>query len=119
MSEQMWENMVKYADAAKLKAGDYKKLNLPFESKLLSQPPDIRERMARRVENFVYNMLINVLNAQDTAPLAIAKIIESGSYDPGPKAERIEDPGQWTADKIADRASRLNTDKGESGNFDD
>jgi fructose-bisphosphate aldolase, class II len=119
MSERMWESIVKYADAAKLKAGDYKKLNLPFESKLLSQPPDIRERMVKRVEDFIYNMLVNVLNAKDTAPIAIDQIIQSGSYDPGPKAGRIEDPGQWTAEKIFKRASLLNIDKGDSGNFDD
>jgi fructose-bisphosphate aldolase, class II len=119
MSEQMWENIVKYADAAKLKAGDYKKLNLPFESKFLSQPPDIRERMSKRVEHFIYNMLVNVLNAEGTAPIAIGQILEAGSFDPGPKAKRIEDPGQWTVEKITERASRLNTDKGESGNFDD
>ena len=79
----------------------------------------IRERMATGVENFVYNMLVTVLNAKDTAPLAIDAIIKAGSYDLGPKGTRIEDPAEWTEKKIVERAQLLNTDKGPKGDFDD
>jgi hypothetical protein len=61
-----------------LKAGDYKKLNLPFENRLTGLPADIRARMVKAVEDFVYNMLVNVLNAKDTAPLAIEAILKAG-----------------------------------------
>jgi hypothetical protein len=47
----MWEEMLAYAKEKDLKGGNFKKLNLPFESKLLSQPEDIRLRMAKRVES--------------------------------------------------------------------
>jgi len=77
---------VAYADAKGLKKGDYKKLNLPFESKLLAQPKAIRSRMSKRVEDFIYQMLMTVFNAGDTAPLAIEAILRANSYDPGPKA---------------------------------
>jgi len=102
-----------------LKAGDFKKLNLPFENKLLGQPAEIRERMAERVEKFVYNMLINVFNAGDTAPLAIEAILAAGSYDAGAKTGRIEDPAEWTPEKFTARAGTLDSDKGEKGEFDD
>ena len=119
MSEELWMQVKAYAAGQGWKAGDYKKLNRPFESKLLGQPREIRDRMVRRVEDFIYNMLINVLNAQDTAPLAIAEILKAGSFDPGPKAQRIEDPAQWTPEKIVERAKSIDTDKGPEGNFED
>ena len=119
VTEEMWAEMTAYADNAGIKGGNYKKLNLPFENKLLGQPQAIRERMADRVEMFVYNMLVNVFNAQDTAPLAIDAIIKANSYDPGPKASRIENPDEWTEEKIISRASLIESDKGEEGDFDD
>ncbi len=119
VSESMWADMEAYAKSNSLSAGDYKKLNIVFENKLLSQPMAIRERMTGRIEDFVYNMLVNVFNAQDTAPLAVEHILDTGSHDPGPKAKRIEDPDEWTPDKIMARAALIDSDKGESGNFDD
>lgn len=119
VTEELWQEMVAYADAKGLKKGDYKKLNLPFESKLLAQPKAIRERMSKRVEDFVYQMLMTVFNAGDTAPLAIEAILRANSHDPGPKAGRKEDPSAWTPDKIAARALSVAADKGAKGNFDD
>ncbi len=119
VSEAMWAEMVAYADAAGIKGGNYKKLNLPFENKLLGQPKVVRERMARRVEAFVNNMLVTVLNAADTAPMVIDAILAAGSHDPGPKAQQIENPADWTPEKIVARAATLETDKGATGEFDD
>jgi fructose-bisphosphate aldolase, class II len=119
MTEDMWAEMVEYAKGKGLKGGDYKKLNLPFENKLLGLPRDVRERMAKGVEDFVYELLTDVFNASDTAPLAIEAILKANSYDLGPKATRIENPSEWTEDQIHERASRLNVDKGPAGEFDD
>jgi fructose-bisphosphate aldolase, class II len=119
VTEELWQEMVAYADAKGLKKGDYKKLNLPFESKLLAQPKVIRDRMSKRVEDFVYQMLMTVFNAGDTAPLAIEAILRANSHDPGPKAGRIEDPSAWTPEKIAVLALSVEADKGAKGNFDD
>jgi fructose-bisphosphate aldolase class II len=119
VTDEMWTEMVAYAQAHELKMGNYKKLNLPFENKLLGQPQIIRERMAKRVEKFVYNMLVNVFNAQDSAPLAIETILEAGTYDPGPKAARIEDPAEWTREKITRRAATIESENGPKGDFED
>jgi len=119
VSEDLWTEMVEYAKKGALKAGDYKKLNLPFENKLLRQPADIRERMVQGVEDFVYGLLTNVFNAQDTAPLAVQAVLEAGSYDLGPKAARIEDPAEWTEAKIREKAAQLSSDKGPAGNYED
>ena len=119
VTEDMWRQMVAYAQANGLKAGNYKKLNLPFENKLLGQPLDIRERMVRRVEDFAYHLMVNVFNAAETAPLAVQTILASASYDPGPKAERIEDPAQWIPEKIIRRARSIPSTKGPDGNFED
>lgn len=119
VTEEVWSEMIAYAQAHELKGGNYKKLNLPFENKLLGQARPIRERMVKRVEDFVYNMLVNVLNAQDTALLAIEAILAAGTYDPGPKATRIEDPAEWTSAKIIRRAETIVSDKGPEGDFDD
>jgi len=118
-TETMWREMVAYAEAKGWKGGNYKKLNLVFENRLLGQPAQIRARMAQRVEDFVYRMLIEVFNAGDTAPLALEAILEAGSYDLGPKVGRIEDPAGWTAEKMAARAAALDSDKGPAGDFDD
>lgn len=116
---EMWKKMVAYADEQGWKGGNYKKLNLPFETHLMGQPKAVRERMVRRVEDFVFTLLTEVFNAADTAPLAIEAILAAGSHDPGPKAEKIEDPADWTGEKIRERAATLDTDKGPEGDFDD
>lgn len=119
VSDGLWEEMVAYARAQGLKAGDYKKLNLPFENRLHGQPAEVRERMVAGVEAFVYDLLVNVFNARDTAPLAVEAILKAGSYDLGPKAGRIEDPAEWTEEKIREKAASLDVDKGPGGDFDD
>lgn len=119
VTEEMWEQMVAFADDKGWKGGAYKQLNLPFENRLLGQSSDIRERMCKRVEEFVYNLLVNVFSAGDTADLAKAAILKAGSHDLGPKVERIEDPADWTKEKIIARAAELDTDKGPEGDFDD
>ncbi|MDO9042124.1 MAG: class II fructose-bisphosphate aldolase [Desulfocapsaceae bacterium] len=119
VSEEMWQQMTAYADAKGWKSGDYKKLNLPFEPRLLGQPRAIRERMAKRVEDFVYTMLTDVFYAEGSATLAREVILENGSYDFGPKVGRIEDPAQWTRELIIERAGTLDVNKGPEGHFDD
>lgn len=119
VSEELWAEMVKYADGKGWKKGDYKGINLPFENKILGQPAAIRKRMAKRVEDFVYNMLANVLDTVDTADLAIDLICRAGSHDAGRRAERLEDPAQWTAERIRERATSIDGDKGAAGDFDD
>ena len=119
VTEEMWSQVVAYADERGWKKGDYKNLNLPFENRFLALPAAIRERMASRVEEFAYKMMTEVFNAQDTAPLAVEAILAAGSYDLKPKVGRTEDPKDWTDDQIVERAELLDTDKGAVGNFDD
>jgi len=119
MNEQTWQKMLAHAERQSLKAGDFKKLNLPFENIFLAQPREIRDRMAKGVEEFVFNMLINVFNAGDTAPIAVEDIIQMGSPDPGPKSTRVENPDSWTEEEIIRKGKLIQTEKGPSGNFDD
>ena len=119
MTEELWAEMVAYADSKGWKKGDYKNLNLPFENKLLAQPKEIRERMAKGVEEFSYKLITEVFNARDTAPLAIEALLKAGSHDVGPKSIRIEDPAEWTDTKIIERAKTISSDKGPEGNFED
>jgi len=119
VTEEMWQAMVAHADKQGWKGGNYKKLNLPFETKLLGQAMEVRERMSKRVEDFVYRLLTDVFNAGDTADLAIESILQANSFDPGPKVARIEDPDEWTEEKIRQRAAAIDSDKGPEGDFDD
>ncbi len=119
VTEEMWQAMVTFAEEKGLKGGAYKSLNLPFENMLLGQPAAIRRRMCKRVEEFVYNLLVNVFNAEDTAEFAIEAIIRTNSYDPGPKADRIENPADWSHEKILAKAAAIDTDKGPAGDFED
>jgi fructose-bisphosphate aldolase, class II len=119
VTEDMWREMSAYAQSKGLKKGDYKKLNLPFENKLMGQPIIVRERMIKRVEEFAYNMIVNVFNSRDTAPLAINAVLEAGTYDPGPKGSRIENPAEWTSEKLIKKAASMTSGKKSKGNFDD
>jgi hypothetical protein len=119
VSEELWAEMVAYAQAKNWKKGDYKSLCLPFENKLLAQPKEVRERMVMGVEDFSYKLMAEVFNSLDTAPLAIEAILKAGSYHLGPKVMRKENPDEWTKNKIVERASFLGSDKGPAGKFDD
>jgi fructose-bisphosphate aldolase class II len=119
MTEELWAEVVAYADGKGWKKGDYKNLNLPFENRLHALPAEIRKRMCRGVEDFAYKMMTQVFNAKDTAPLAIEAVLAAGSFDLGPKTGRIEDPAEWTDAKIVERAKTLGSDKGAKGDFDD
>ena len=119
VTEELWAEMVAYGAEKKWKAGDYKSINLPFENKIMRQPTAIRERSIQAVEDFVYNLFIDVFYATDTADLGIEAILKAGSFDLGPKAERIEKAAEWTPEKIRERAKTIGADKGAAGNFDD
>ncbi len=105
--EEVWEEMLAYAGAHGLRGGNFKKLNLPFENRLFTQPKEIRERMAKGVEDFVFDLLVNVFNAKDTASIVADEIIAAGTYDPGPKADVLEDPDDWTREKIMEKGLKL------------
>jgi len=120
VSEELWAEMVAYAADKGWKKGDFKKLNLPFEMKILAQPQAVRERMYKRVEDFVHGMLTTVMNAEGTASIARDIIAEAGGYDLGPKAAVSQKAADWTKEKILARAKSLGLgDKGPAGNFDD
>ncbi len=119
VSEEMWQRMTTYAAEKGWKGGNYKNLNLPFENLLLAQERAIRERMSKRVEEFVYNMLTRVFNADGTATLAKELILQAGSFDLGSKGKQIENPQEWTRELIVERAKSLVVEKGPQGDFDD
>jgi fructose-bisphosphate aldolase, class II len=119
VTETVWTEMTAYAESKNWKPGDYKKLNLPFENRLCGLPRDIRQRMENAVETFTYNMLVNVFNAENTAPLAIEILMDAKSCDPGYKTSRIEDPADWTDSRIQEKGRLIDSDKGAKGNFDD
>ncbi len=75
--------------------------------------------MSKRVEEFVYTLLVDVFHAGDTADIAKSIILEKGSYDIGSKAGRIEDPTNWTKEMIIERAKTLVVNSGPDGDFDD
>jgi len=118
-SDQTWEKMVAFAKEKGWKGGDYKRLNRPFENKLLGLQAVERDRMVRGVEDFVYHLITEVFNGADTASLAVEAILKAGSYDLGPKATRIEDSADWTEEKIRKRAESLTAQKGPEGDFED
>lgn len=119
VSEELWSQMLTYAEANNLNGGDFKKLNLPFENKLMAQPKEIRDRMAKDVENFVYHLLTNVFNTTDTAQIVMNEILKNSSHDPGFTAEKIESETEWTREKIIEKALNITADKGPEGDFDD
>ena len=119
VTEDVWERMTALAEDKGWNAGNFKNLNLPVDNWLMAQPTEVRQRMVSRVEEFVYTMLVSVFNAADTAPIAQEILVDAGSYDIGSPASRIEDPAEWTREKIVERAKSLDVDKGPEGDFDD
>ena len=119
VDENMWEQMLAYAKSHGLTGGNFKKLNAPFENRLLAQSANIRNRMAEGVEAFVYSLLTKVFNAADTADIVMAQILHTSSHDPGGKAKTIESPEEWTREKIMVKAAGISSDKGPEGDFED
>jgi fructose-bisphosphate aldolase class II len=117
--DDLWAQMTAYAAERGWSAGDYKKLNLPFESKLWAQSREIRGRMVEAVEEFIYGLLTEVFNAAGTASLAVDAILDAGSYDLGLKAESTEDPSEWTRERALERAETLYKEESPEGDFDD
>ena len=109
--------MVAYAHNNGIKGGNFKKLNLPFENKMMAQPAIVRERIEQGVEDFAHNLLTNVMNAGDTAPLAYEAILAAGSHQMLPKSDRIGNPEDWTEEKY--RARMVQRDRGPEGDFED
>ncbi len=119
VSQAAWEKMLAFAHDNNISGGNFKKLNLPFESFLLTQEASIRSRMVQNVEAFTYSLLTGVFHAEDTADIVIDNIIAAQSHVPPPKSSRIESPGEWTREKIVEKASFIVSDKGPEGDFDD
>lgn len=119
VTEETWTKMLSYAEAQGWRGGNFKKLNLPFESLLLGQSRKVRNRMEKRVEEFVYNLLVNVFNAEGTADIAKEILLKADSYDLGPKCQRLEDPKEWTRELIYEGAKTLIVNEGPEGDFDD
>ncbi|THB76142.1 MAG: ketose-bisphosphate aldolase [Desulfobacteraceae bacterium] len=119
VTAEVWKKMLAHAADNGWTGGNFKKLNLPFEATLLAQPADVRSRMAKGVEDFVYTLLTDVFNAGGTADIAIDLILENGSHHAGTKIDRIESPDEWTREKIVEKASAIDSDKGPEGDFDD
>ena len=92
ITEELWAEMVAYADERGWKKGDYKNLNLPFESKFLAQPAEIRERMSRRVEDFAYKMMTEVLNAGTRRPSPSRRSSPPGPTTSGPRSDGSRTP---------------------------
>ncbi|MCP4113982.1 MAG: ketose-bisphosphate aldolase [Desulfobacteraceae bacterium] len=119
LSEEMWQELLAYAKEREISPGNYKKLNRPFENKLLALPKEIRDRMVKAVEEFTYDLLTNVFNAEGTGTIALEDILATGSHDPGPKAKAIENPEDWTREKIIEKAAMITSDKGPDGDYDE
>ena len=119
VSEETWAKMLAYAESKGWRGGNFKNLNLPMDNLLHGQTRAVKERMCKRVEDFVYTILVDVFNAQGTASIAKEIILAKGSADMGRKAERQEDSADWTPEKIFERAKTLNINAGPAGNFED
>lgn len=114
-----WDKMQALARENGWTGGNYKKLNLGVDNLLFAQERPVRERMSKGVEDFVYNMLVNVFNAEGTATIAKELLLKSGSYELSAKGQQIENVEEWTEEKIIERAKTLDVDKGPEGDFDD
>ncbi len=119
VTPDLWAEMCAFAAEKGWKKGDYKKLNLPFESRILALPRTVREGMAKAVEDFAYKLITEVFNGAGTAPLAVESLLSAGSFDPGPKARVVEKAAEWTPEKIRERARQVAAPDGPKGNFDD
>ena len=121
ISRKVWQRIIRYVSDNNLKAGDLKRANSVFENELIGQSKRVKARMVKGVEDFAYNLIKNVFNSENTAPLVYEKIVAAGGYNAKPKATRIEDKKDWSAEKIALKAASLlkNSNDDKAGDFDD
>jgi hypothetical protein len=90
----------------------------PSRPRFFPSPLACEKRIQKGVEDYV-GRLLELLNARNTAPMVMEAIYRTQSADPGPVAQQIEDPRQWTNEKITGRALSICSDKGPQGDFDD
>jgi fructose/tagatose bisphosphate aldolase len=122
VDDALWATMIERAKREGWRGSDAKRLCGPFEGLLQGQAERVRERMEAAVEGYVHHLLVDVFGAADTAPLAVAAVLEAGSYDVAALAARRESPAAWTEREIRARARDLaaaGPRPGAGGDFDD
>ena len=75
--------------------------------------------MIQAVEDFVYMLITDVFNGHDTRDRLSRRFSRPGLTTWRPKAHRIEDPAEWTEEKIKKKGTSLASDKGPAGNYED
>lgn len=95
VSEELWAEMMEYAAEQGWSGGNIKQLNKVFEDKILAQPQEIKDRMVKRVKDFMVPMMIEVFNSQNSADLVRDEVIKNNSPLMKRNVKIIENPEDW------------------------
>lgn len=95
VSDKLWAEMMGYAAEQGWSGGNIKKLNKVFEAKILAQPQEIKDRMVKRIKDFMTPMMIEVFNSQNSADLVRDGIIENNSPLMKRNVQVIENANEW------------------------
>lgn len=90
VTTELWDLMVAHADKLgySRSSGDYKNLNRPFHSLVMSLPPEIRERIARETEEWALRYF-EAFGSIGTGTAVIESIAGRGDWNPFPERRAI------------------------------
>ena len=120
VTEEMWAEVVAYADEQGLEEGRLQEPQPPVREQVPGPARRDPRADGQRVEDFAYKMMTEVLNAAGhRAARRRGDPRRRAPTTSGPRSDGIEDPAEWTDAKIVEKAKSLDSDKGAAGNFDD
>ncbi|MDD5456795.1 MAG: class II fructose-bisphosphate aldolase [Candidatus Margulisbacteria bacterium] len=95
VTTELWNKMMKHALEKKWRGGDIKKLNKPFETDMLAQSQEIKDRMVQDVRDFMIPLMTNVFNSAGTAKLVVDGILKNSSAEVKRDVKIIANPEEW------------------------
>jgi hypothetical protein len=100
---ELWSEMVSYADGKgySRSSGDYKRLNLPFNSLIISLPEEYRSRILAETEAWALRFF-EAFNSLGSGTRVQDRILARGEWNPSPEQKIIADRKDFTMDSAPD-----------------
>ncbi|MDR1944205.1 MAG: class II fructose-bisphosphate aldolase, partial [Synergistaceae bacterium] len=114
VSDALWQEMVSQADAKGMsrKSGDYKKLNLPFHERILSEPDYIKDRIVDEVAYWA-RRFIKAFGAEGAAEKVVEVALRRPDHNSSPERVIRSPRIKYGPDQAPNKL------KSSSGSFDD
>ncbi len=103
---ELWKEMTAYADSAGMpgNSGDYKKLNLPFDHRIMAVGEEYRNRIINETERWALRFF-EAFNSIGTGSKLIETVVERGDWNSSPCRKILVERGRFGAHNAPDRGT--------------